>query len=135
MPHTVEYVEAPTRSWTIRSQERKRRLGLVAPWMTDAILRQDKIVAQMYVERKQWDLQNVHVDVRYERVLSPDGSASGAAIGMIDQFEMHVCFSGDLSEEQRGRLLGITNRCPIHRIVTSDVKIHSRLLIPDVSPR
>jgi malonate decarboxylase alpha subunit len=44
MSQTAEYVGAPTRSWTTRSQEKNRRLGLVTPWMTGAILRQDKIV-------------------------------------------------------------------------------------------
>jgi malonate decarboxylase alpha subunit len=46
MQHTAEYVEAPTqaRSWSTRSEEKKRRMGLVAPWMKGTLLRHDKIV-------------------------------------------------------------------------------------------
>jgi malonate decarboxylase alpha subunit len=46
MQQTAEYVEAQpqTRSWSTRSEEKKRRMGSVAPWMKGAVLRQDKIV-------------------------------------------------------------------------------------------
>ena len=44
MLDTLEYVEAPVRSWTTRREEKKRRLGLIARWMNGAILRQEKIV-------------------------------------------------------------------------------------------
>ncbi|HXW91150.1 MAG TPA: malonate decarboxylase subunit alpha [Terriglobales bacterium] len=44
MAHTVEYLGAPARWWTTRVEEKKRRLGLAASWMTGAILRQEKIV-------------------------------------------------------------------------------------------
>jgi putative redox protein len=89
------------------------------------------ITAQMYAKRKQWNLQSVHIDVAYERVLAEDNTASGATIGMVDQLEMQISFAGDLSEDQRNRLFEIANRCPVHRLLTSGVKIQSRLFVPD----
>jgi len=85
------------------------------------------ITAQMYAKRKQWKLQSVHIEVVHERVLAADNAASGATIGMVDQFEMQISLAGDLSDEQRNRLFEIANRCPIHRMLTSGVKIQSRL--------
>ena len=85
------------------------------------------ITAQMYAKRKQWNLQSVHIDVAYEQVLAADNAASGVTIGMVDQFEMQISLAGDLSDEQRNRLFEIANRCPIHRMLTSGVKIQSRL--------
>src|SRR5215469_8603403 len=76
------------------------------------------ITAQMYAKRKQWNLQSVHIDVAYERVLPADNTTSGATIGMVDQLEMAISFVGDLSEEQRNRLFEIANRCPTHRMLT-----------------
>ena len=84
------------------------------------------ITVQMYAERKQWNLQSVQVDVSYEGVLA-DNAAPGATIGMVDQLEMRISLAGDLSEDQRNRLFEIANRCPIHRMLTSGVKIQSRL--------
>ena len=89
------------------------------------------ITAQMYAKRKRWNLQSVHIDVAYERVLPADNTAPVATIGMVDQLEMGISFVGDLSEEQRNRLFEIANRCPTHRLLTSGVKIQSRLFIPD----
>ena len=93
------------------------------------------ITAQMYAARKRWNLQNVHVEVAYERVLAAGSTTSGAKIAMADQIEMQISLSGDLSEEQRTRLFDIANRCPVHRLLTSEVKIQSRLLLPDASPQ
>jgi putative redox protein len=86
------------------------------------------ITVQMYAERKQWPLQGVQIEVSYARVLAEDSSASGAKIAMVDQLEMVISFAGDLSEEQRNRLFEIANRCPIHRMLVSQVQIHSRLI-------
>jgi uncharacterized OsmC-like protein len=69
----------------------------------------------------------VRIDVAYEQVLAADNAASGATIAMVDQLEMQISLAGDLSEEQRDRLFEIANRCPIHRMLTSGVKIQSRL--------
>ena len=83
------------------------------------------ITAQMYAKRKKWNLQSVHIDVAHERVLAADNGASGATIGMVDQLEMQISFAGDLSADQRNKLFEIANRCPIHRMLTSGVKIQS----------
>ena len=86
------------------------------------------ITVQMYAERKQWNLQSVHIDVAYERVLAADNTASGATAGMVDQLEMQVSLVGDLSDDQRNRLFEIANRCPIHRMLTTQVQIQARLV-------
>ena len=85
------------------------------------------ITVQMYAKRKQWNLQGVHIVVAYERVLAADNAASGETIGMVDEFEMQISLAGDLPEDQRDRLFEIATRCPIHRMLTSGVKIQSRL--------
>jgi malonate decarboxylase alpha subunit len=44
MPQTAQQLEPAVRSWTTRSDEKKRRMGLVAPWMDGPILPKEKIV-------------------------------------------------------------------------------------------
>jgi malonate decarboxylase alpha subunit len=44
MPHTTEYAQTSTRSWTTRRDEKRRRMQLVQPWMKGPILRKEKIV-------------------------------------------------------------------------------------------
>ena len=39
---------------------------------------------------------------------------------VIDVFRSYIVVKGDLSEEQHVRLLEISGRCPIHRILQSE---------------
>ena len=41
-------------------------------------------------------------------------------------------FLGALTEEQRKRLGEIADRCPIHRTLTSEIHIHTRVTTPSV---
>jgi putative redox protein len=86
------------------------------------------ITVQMYAERHQWPLQGVHVTLSHSKALADNTTGSGAAISMVDQFEIEVSFTGDLSEDQRNRLFEIANRCPVHRMLVSGVQVHATLL-------
>jgi putative redox protein len=86
------------------------------------------ITVQMYAERHQWPLEGVEVALASSRALADNATGSGAAISMVDQFEVDISFAGDLSEDQRNRLFEIANRCPVHRLLVSGVQIHSKLL-------
>jgi uncharacterized OsmC-like protein len=51
---------------------------------------------------------------------------------MPDRIERDIALSGPLDEEQRHRLLEIAERCPVHRTLTSEISIHTRL-VPSVA--
>jgi putative redox protein len=46
---------------------------------------------------------------------------------MLDRVERDVELAGPLSDEQRARLLEIANKCPVHRTLTSEIEIRTRL--------
>jgi putative redox protein len=46
---------------------------------------------------------------------------------MLDVIECEISLHGELSAEQRNRLREIAERCPIHRTLTSEIKIRTRL--------
>lgn len=85
------------------------------------------ISVQMYADRKQWPLAGVHVDLSYVEV--PSEGQSDAKTGTANAIGIGIFFSGDLTEDQRRRLLEIAGRCPVHRILTSPVEIRTNLLI------
>ena len=47
---------------------------------------------------------------------------------MLDRIKRDVRIEGPLTAEQRSRLLEIANKCPVHRTLTSEINIRTRLL-------
>jgi len=81
----------------------------------------------MYADRKQWPLESVHIELSYGGVHAADAAACDTETGMITGIEMAVSFVGDLSDQQRQRLLEIANKCPVHRTLTSRIQIRGTL--------
>lgn len=76
------------------------------------------VTVTMYAQRKQWPLTGV----RIELALNPDGTpAAGTDIRRT------IELLGDLDDTQRKRLLMAANACPIHKILTGEVRIESAL--------
>lgn len=84
------------------------------------------ITVRMYAERKQWPLEEVHVELSWARVHAEDCAECDTEVRMVDGIRMEISFSGDLSEEQRRRLLEIANKCPVHRTLSSPIQIHTQ---------
>ena len=79
------------------------------------------ITLRMYATRKGWPLQDVRVDLR----LNPAGKpASGADI------ERTLHLIGPLDDAQRARLLEIANACPVHKILSGEVRIATQTAQP-----
>jgi putative redox protein len=70
---------------------------------------------RMYANRKQWDLQEVLLTV------SMVNESNGTTISR------KIEFKGDLTSEQRDRLLAIANACPIHKILSNTIQIETTL--------
>jgi putative redox protein len=46
---------------------------------------------------------------------------------MLDRIELDIELRGDLDAGQRARLFEIASMCPMHRTLTSEIDIRSRL--------
>jgi putative redox protein len=82
---------------------------------------------RMYADRKQLPLEGVKVRLRYTKIHAVDCAACETRIGKIDRIEREIELLGTLSEEQRQRLLEMADRCPVHRTMTSEIDIVTRL--------
>jgi putative redox protein len=82
----------------------------------------------LYARRKGWPLEGVTVRLRHSRIHASDCAECETKDGVLDRLERELSLDGALTEEQRARLLGIANRCPVHRTLTSEVSIQTRLV-------
>lgn len=82
---------------------------------------------KMYATHKNLALTSVTARVTHDKVHADDCGDCESTSGKIDEFRRTLTFDGDLSEEQRARLLDIADKCPVHRTLHSEVKIRTRL--------
>ena len=82
----------------------------------------------MYARRKEWPLETVRVRLRHSRIHAADCENCETKVGWLDQIERDIELVGSLDEAQRARLVEIANKCPIHRTLTSELVIRTRLV-------
>ncbi len=81
----------------------------------------------MYARRKQWPLRAVTVRLHHAKIHATDCETCETKEGFIDRIGREVELVGPLEEAQRSRLMEIANRCPVHRTLTSEIDIRTRL--------
>jgi len=80
-----------------------------------------------YARREGIPLEDVRVVVRHARIHTEDCAACATREGRIDHLQREIELTGPLSDAQREDLLRIADRCPVHRTLTSDIHITTRL--------
>ena len=76
------------------------------------------ITLRMYANHKQWDLQEVNIEVEMER----DEDNNKTII------TRKIKFTGNLDDEQRKRLITIANSCPVHKILTNPIDLNTVMI-------
>ena len=83
---------------------------------------------RMYAEMKKLPLRRVRVRLTHRKIHAADCADCETKDGKVDEIRREISLDGDLSAEQRQRLLEIANRCPVHRTLTSEIKVRSSLI-------
>ncbi|MCW8128595.1 OsmC family protein [Microbulbifer halophilus] len=82
---------------------------------------------RMYAERRKIPLERTRVILSHRKVHAKDCEDCESKEGKIDEIVREITLEGDLTGEQREKLLDIANRCPVHRTLTSDIQVRTRL--------
>lgn len=87
------------------------------------------ITVQMYARRKGWPLEGVKLNLQHHRIHAKDcEDCESDEKGKIDIIDVEIAFEGSLTEEQIERLKEISTRCPVHKTLTSETKIRTKLV-------
>jgi len=88
------------------------------------------ITLRMYARLKKIELRSASVAVRHGRVHAKDCADCESVAGKIDEFQRVLTLDGDLTEEQRQRMLEIADRCPVHKTLHGEIKVRTTLTGP-----
>ncbi len=81
----------------------------------------------LYARRKGWPLTGVTVRLSHSRIHADDCAECETKQGMLDRIEREIAVAGELTEDQRTKLLEIANKCPVHRTLTSEINVRTTL--------
>jgi uncharacterized OsmC-like protein len=83
---------------------------------------------RMYANRKGWPLTGVTVRLSQSKIYAKDcEDCETKSDARIDRIEREIELSGDLSAEQKARLVEIAEKCPVHRTFQGEKSIVTRL--------
>jgi len=77
------------------------------------------ITLQMFAARKQWPLAGIAVELQF----NPNGKPTAGGT----EITRNITLQGDLNSEQRERLLQAANACPMHKVLTGEIRIATDL--------
>jgi putative redox protein len=87
---------------------------------------------RMYADRKKWPLKEIRVALTHSKKHANGCLNCEQPAAMLDRIDRRITLTGELSAEQRQRLLEIANLCPVHKTLTSRVDIQTELVSPSV---
>jgi uncharacterized OsmC-like protein/fermentation-respiration switch protein FrsA (DUF1100 family) len=81
---------------------------------------------RLYADRKSLPLERTTVTLRHSKIYAQDCAECETRTGMLDQIERVISMDGALDAEQRKKLMEIADKCPVHRALTSEIRIVTR---------
>jgi putative redox protein len=82
----------------------------------------------LYARRKGWPVGHITVRVTHSKIHAADCAHCETKEGTLDRIECTIELDGDLTPDQRSRLVEIASRCPVHKTLTSEIDIQTRLV-------
>lgn len=85
------------------------------------------ITLRMYADRKKWDLNEVLVHLEHFKQHAEDCLSCEEFPAKIDKFVRTIELVGNLTLDERKRLIQIANRCPVHKTLENKIEIETVL--------
>jgi len=82
---------------------------------------------RMYADLKKLPMERVTVTLRHSKIHAKDCEECETREGKLDQIERVIGIEGALDADQRKRLMEIADKCPVHRTLTSEIRIVTKV--------
>jgi uncharacterized OsmC-like protein/fermentation-respiration switch protein FrsA (DUF1100 family) len=84
---------------------------------------------RLYADRKSLPLDRITVTLKHSKIYAKDCAECETRDGMLDQIERDIAMVGALDPEQRKKLMEIADKCPVHRTLTSEIRIVTKAVV------
>lgn len=74
---------------------------------------------RMYADKKGWNVDNIEVTLSIQTTKSETGQSA--------EIESVIAITGNVTDEQKQRMLEIARKCPVHKLLTNPILINSML--------
>ena len=81
---------------------------------------------RLYADLKKLPLTRVAVRLTHDKIHAADCESCETREGKIDRIEREITLEGDLTAEQRAKLLEIADKCPVHRTLHGEIDVRTR---------
>jgi len=81
---------------------------------------------RLYADLKKLPLARVSVHLKHDKIHAVDCENCETKDGKIDRIDRVVMLEGELSAEQRAKLMEIADKCPVHRTLHSEIDVRTR---------
>ena len=81
---------------------------------------------RLYADRKSFPLERATVTLSHSKIYARDCGECETKEGMLDEIKVAIGLEGPLDADQRKRILEIADKCPVHRTLTSEIRIVTR---------
>lgn len=83
------------------------------------------MTVMMYARRKGWQLERVTVKLNQQRVHAKDcEDCETKGDAYVHRIDLSVDLEGELTDEQRARLLEMAMKCPVNKTLTSEIVVN-----------
>jgi uncharacterized OsmC-like protein/fermentation-respiration switch protein FrsA (DUF1100 family) len=81
---------------------------------------------RLYADRKSFPLERATVTLTHSKIHAQDCAECETKEGMLDQIDVLIGLEGPLDTDQYKRIIEIADKCPVHRTLTSEIRILTR---------
>jgi putative redox protein len=81
------------------------------------------ITVQMFADRRRWPLEKVYVRLSHAKSHAQDCAQCDSPGAKLDRVELAIELQGNLTEEQRRKLMDVADHCPLHRTLVAGIDI------------
>jgi uncharacterized OsmC-like protein/pimeloyl-ACP methyl ester carboxylesterase len=81
---------------------------------------------RLYADLKKLPLRRVSVRLKHDKIHAADCENCETQEGKIDRIDREITLEGDLTAEQRAKLMEIADKCPVHRTLHGEIDIRTR---------